>query len=235
MRKRIVMPIVLLSGLLSAFIYCPLAWVAPHFIPSGIGANVKFSGTIWNGTVNGLNHIGSAKYSLDAGALIKGGLPLKFQTSSSAMQISGQASRSKIQDLKFSGQLSQLPTTDGRLKELQGKINIHLSSMQFDEICEAASGQADTDFLTRNFGRWQWRGPTLAGPISCDKGDLVAKLSGSEAGQTIHADLRIGINGAYRADISVRTGRPEAGVVLPLYGFDERNGEFNLTEQGKWR
>jgi len=235
MRKRIVVPIVVLSGLLSALIHCPLAWVAPHFLPEGLGSDVQFSGTIWNGTVDGLDYLGSANFEVDVPLLIKGDLPLKFQTTSTIMQISGQASRSQVQDLNFSGQLGKLPTTDGRLKDLQGQVNINVSNMSFDGACQVATGQADTDFLTRNFSRWQWRGPLLSGPISCDGADLIVSLSGLESGQTIKANLRIVFDGSYRADISVRTSQPEAGVVLPLYGFEERNGEFHLTEQGKWR
>ena len=75
----------------------------------------------------------------------------------------------------------------------------------------------------------------LSGPLRCEDDDIIAELSGAENGQTIQAILRLKIDGAYRVDFSVRTSQPEAGIVLPLYGFEKRGGEFYLTEQGKWR
>ena len=151
------------------------------------------------------------------------------------MQIRGKASHNQIVGLNFTGQLANLPTTDGRLKELSGVVNVQISELKFSKQCESVTGKANTDFLSRNKGRWQWQGPILSGPLSCENGDLIANLSGTENGQTIKADLRIAPNGTYRADFSVRTLQPEAAVVLPLYGFEKRSSEFLLTEQGKWR
>ena len=213
----------------------PLAWAAPHIMPNGLGTNIQYSGTVWNGKISGLDFIGAAQFKLNPKSVITDGLPLSFQTSSGAMQISGKASRNQILGLNFTGQLAKLPTTDGRLKELAGDVNIQIENMKFDKNCVSANGQANTNFLSLNKARWQWQGPVISGPLSCENGDLFARLSGTENGQTIKADLRIAPNGAYRADISVRTTQPEAGVILPLYGFEKKNSEFKLTEQGKWR
>lgn len=235
MKKRSLVLVSLLGAALGMITQFPLSWVAPHVMPENLGPNIRYSGTLWSGRITGLDYVGAAEFKLAPKALLKGGLPLSFQTSSSAMHISGEASRTKIEGLRFSGQLAGLPTNDGRLKELVGEVNINIEQIILVEDCTSAKGQANTDFLSRNQARWQWRGPALSGPITCESGDLIANLSGSEDAQSIKADLRIMPDGTYRADISVRTPQPEAGVVLPLYGFEKKNGEFRLTEQGKWR
>ena len=235
MKKRSLVLVSALGAVIGLVMQPPLAWVAPHVMPDELGSNIRYSGTLWNGAVSDINYLGTAKFKIEPKKWIKGGLPLSFQTSSSAMQISGKASKTKIEGLRFTAQLGGLPTNDGRLKELAGEVNIQIADLTFDKDCKSAVGQASTDFLSRNAARWQWRGPLLSGPIACEDGDLIANLSGSDDGQTIKADLRIVPDGTYRADISVRTPQPAAGLVLPLYGFENRNGEFRLTEQGKWR
>ena len=235
MKKRLIGAISLSAAVLGIVSQLPLAWIAPLIIPDALGANVSYSGTVWDGHIKDIDFIGRANFKLNPKALLSNELPLSFQTSSSSMTFSGKASRNRLKDLRFLGQLAGLPTTDGRLKELVGEVNVQVSELNYSDKCVSAKGQASTDFLQRNRARWQWQGPFLKGPLSCDQGDLIANLSGSENGQTIQANLRIAMGGAYRADFVVQTPQPAAGIVLPLYGFDKRGREFHLTEQGKWR
>ena len=235
MRKRYFVLAVLFGALFALISKLPLGWVAPPLMPQQAGKSLRYSGTIWNGQITGIDYLGRAQFKLSPKALFSGGLQLSFTTASPAITMSGQASANKLSNLRFAGQLAQLPTRDGRLKDLAGQVNFTVSEMEFGESCQSASGRAATDFLGRNRARWQWAGPNLSGPISCDEGDLIVNLAGSEADQTIRADLRLSPNGSYSADISVQTRQPEAGVVLPLYGFDAVNGEFRLTERGQWR
>ena len=235
MSKRYLVLAVLMGALFALILKLPLGWVAPPFMPKEAGKNLRYSGTVWNGQISGIDYFGRAQFKLSPKALLKGALPMSFKTSSPAMSVSGEASPRKIKDLRFLGQLAQLPTRDGRLKGLAGQVNFTISQMDFGRSCKAASGRANTDFLARNRARWQWAGPALSGPISCEGGDLIVNLAGTEDDQTIRADLRLSPNGSYSADISVITRKPEAGVVLPLYGFTTVNGEFRLTERGQWR
>jgi len=214
----------------------PLSWVAPHFMPRGLGQDIQYSGTVWNGQVRGLDYIGAANFQLKPKAFITRGLPLRFKTQSTAMSVSGQASQEQLKDIRFSGILAKLPTRDGRLKELAGQVDISVSDLQIkDGECASATGQVSTDFLTLNQARWQWRGPKLAGPISCEGGDLLVNLTGQENRQSIRSDLRLSKDGSYTANITVQTDQPAAGVVLPLYGFEAVGRDYKLTEQGKWR
>jgi len=235
MRKRYI----LLGGLgaiTAVMLQLPLSWVAPYFMPNDVGQDIHYSGTVWNGQVTGLDYIGAVNFQLNPKAMISGGLPLNFATQSSGMSISGQASQKQLKDIRFSGTLAKLPMRDGRLKELAGQVDIRVSDLQMKKGgCVSAAGQASTDFLALNQARWQWRGPKLAGPISCEEGDVIVKLSGQENRQIIRADLRLSLNGSYAANITVQTNQPEAGIVLPLYGFEAVGRDYKLTEQGQWR
>ena len=235
MKKRFIVLAALLGALIAFMPRIPLSWVGPHILPANAGQNIDYSGTIWDGQMTGLDIVGTANFTLSPKDIFSGE-PLSFKTQSPIMQMSGQASKSKLRDFRFfSGQFSSLPTRDGRLKDLKGQVTATISELNYDGSCVSAAGQMATDFLTRNEWRWQWRGPKLAGPISCEEGDVVVRLSGSENRQTVRADLRLAKDGGYRADITVQTNQPEAGVVLPLYGFEQVGREYKLTEQGQWR
>ena len=116
MKKRAFVLMTVLGVSLGITTQLPLAWIAPHIMPDGLGTNIQYSGTVWNGKVSGLDFIGDAQFKLNPKLIVKGGLPLSFQTSSDAMQISGKASRNQIAGFNFMGQLAKLPTRDGRLK-----------------------------------------------------------------------------------------------------------------------
>ena len=216
--------------------HLPLSWVAPHLVPDSLGQSIVYSGTVWDGQVSGVDYLGTVIFKVNPRAFFTGGLPVSFKTQSTAMSVSGKASQKQLKDIRFTGSLAKLPTRDGRLKELAGTVNIHLEELRIEEgSCASASGKASTDFLTLNRSRWQWQGPELSGPISCEDGDLLASLSGNENRQTVRADLRLSPDGSYSADITLRTNQPEAGVVLPLYGFEAVGRDYKLLERGQWR
>ena len=214
----------------------PMAWIAPLIFDNDLGPNVSYSGTVWDGYAFGLEFIGAAALQISPSAFFGDGTPISFQTRSDGMSISGQASQKELKDIRFAGVLAKLPTRDGRLKDLAGTVDIRIDDLQIkDESCTSAWGIASTDFLTLNRARWQWQGPEISGPISCEDGDLLASLSGNESRQRIRADLRLSADGSYSADITVQTDQPEAGVVLPLYGFEAVGRDYKLTERGQWR
>jgi len=235
MRKRYIV-LAIIGAAAAVVSQLPLRWVAPYFMPSNVGQDISYSGTVWNGQVHDLDYVGTVNFQMKPKAFVTGGLPFMFSTQSSIMSMSGQVSQNRVKDIRFSGTLAKLPTRDGRLKELAGQVDVILQDLELNKTgCSAASGQASTDFLAMNQSRWQWKGPKLSGPISCENGDLIVKLSGQENRQIIRTDLRLDIDGSYAANITVQTDQPEAGVVLPLYGFEAVNGDYKLTEQGQWR
>ena len=96
MKKRIIGLVCICAGGLGVLSQIPVAWVAPHILPDGLGTDIQYSGTIWDGSINGLDIIGNTQFQLNPKSLFSSDLPLSFQTSSLVMQLSGQTSRYNI-------------------------------------------------------------------------------------------------------------------------------------------
>ncbi len=224
----------LLSGTAALLACFPLQWAASWVLPDTIDTlapDLDMHGTIWRGTVTGLPvfQTVNANSSLFARRLA-------FDAGTGRNFAAGVLSPAGIRDLDFRLDFSTVPFTDGRLRGLRGELDAQISEMIIeDQACASATGTARTDVLQRNAGTVQWTGPELSGPIQCEDGALIVNMAGQDAQQQISAVVKIMPNGLYRAEVDVRTARPEADAVLPLFGFTRSGQSFVLTEQGKWR
>ena len=83
-----------------------------------------------------------------------------------------------------------------------------------------AEGRIWTNLLTRMESRWQWRGPELEGPISCQEGDVVLSLAGQNAaGEEVEGRLEVGLDATGRFQANVSNSQPETAQALILLGF----------------
>ena len=224
----------LLSGIIALFSFFPLSWAAGFFVPEDakiFAPDLAFKGTVWTGSVSGIPVFGDANFNtsvLSRRASIQSGEGRNY--------LSAEVTPNIATDIDLRVNFEDLPLNDGRLQGLQGELAAQISELKFDgQSCVSAAGTLRTDVLQRNGGAIQWTGPELNGPITCEEGSLLAALSGRDAEQNIEANIKFAPDGLYRADISVRTSRDEADVVLPLFGFTRSGGSFLLTEQGRWR
>ena len=224
----------LLSGIAAIIVCLPLKWAVSWVLPDNIktlAPDLEVTGTIWRGTLSGLPLLGTANVKTSPLAR-----RVEFEAGDGRNFISGILSSSAAKDVDVRMDVSTIPFTDGRLRGLRGDFAAQISEMTItDQACASAAGTAKTDVLQRNGATVQWTGPELSGPIQCEDGGLVANMSGQDAQQKIIAIIKIMPNGTYRAEVDVRTSRPEADVVLPLFGFSRSGQSFVLTEQGKWR
>lgn len=224
----------LAGGILALAVFFPMRWAAGWILPAEIrtlAPDLKFGGSIWQGTISGLPIFGTA--NLNIAPLSR---QVDFQAGKGRNFTAGRLTPTQVTDLDFRLNLESIPFTDRRLQGLRGELLAEISKAELkDQKCESANGLARTDVLQRNGGTIDWTGPELAGPIRCEAGALIVDLSGQDAQQTITALIRIQPDGSYRANISVRTVRTEADAVLPLFGFSRSGQSFVLTEQGRWR
>ncbi len=231
--KRWILPAVV-AGLAAGVAALPLDWIAPFAVPSDMQANapdLEFHGTIWDGRVTGIPVFEASNFKVSPFAR-----RVDVQAGDGQNFFTGRVTPSSVHDVQFWADLSTFPFTDGRLQGLKGDVSFTLSEVSYDKSgCASAIGDMRTDVLQRNGGAIQWTGPELTGPIRCEGGSIIADLSGRDTEQVISALIRLVPNGSYRADITVRTERGEADVVLPLFGFSRAGGDFKLTEQGRWR
>ena len=229
MRKRWII-LAILAGLGASIAVLPLSWVASPFVPDEL-SDLKFHGTIWNGTASNIPVFETANVKLDPLSL-----SVQVESGDGVNYLTGLVSTNYASDIDLVVDLSTLPLTDQRVSGLSGTVRMSLSEIKFDrESCLVANGSVITDVLQRNQPRLNWTGPELSGPISCEDGALIANISGQDQQQTIKALMRFSPNGTYRVDLSAQTSRSEAGAILPLFGFSRSGTEYKLTEQGKWR
>jgi hypothetical protein len=218
--------VALLFGTASLIRHFPLAW-AGAALPAQVGT---LSGTIWNGQVADVPLLGTVA--------VKGGFGnLSFLTAPGEVTLSGKVSPSGVEDLVLSMPIARLPTNDSRLAGLAGRMSLRIAEATMkDGACLFASGTASTNVLAANRARFDWAGPDLSGPVDCIDGRLRVRLSGEAGTETVTAVVTTGFDGFYQSDVTVTTTDPAAGNVLTLFGFNPAgNGDYRLSEQGRWR
>lgn len=234
MKKRIVL-LCGLSAIAALATQFPLTWAA-KFLPDNVPNTIRYSGTVSQGSAVEPSLFGRAIFKTNVFSR-----SAKFIYSDGVYSGEGQLTIGGIKDLRSNGYVEGLSRIDRRAANLKGQYDLSLDSLEFGKsgaACAQASGEFSTDVLSANYAYWQWRGPMLSGPISCEDGDLLARLSGdSQSGGivvSVQGDVRISGDMTYRVDITVQTPDPRAGAILPLYGFDDAGaGRYSLVETGR--
>jgi len=158
----------------------------------------------------------------------------------------GHIGLSSGKDIKAELKLSQLPISDPRLAGVAGDVFLTLDALKIDKAnkdgnnilaCEQAQGRVRTNILAANQSRWQWRGPILSGPVTCDGDALHVALRGSDEDMNVSVDLRLHAEGRYEVNMDMRPLQElpaEFDFVLSALGFEtQANGTARLYEQGQ--
>jgi len=232
------------GGLLALTVFLPLSWIAPVVVPSAFTTEqTQYQGTVWSGTLSKLRDVEIVNYTLNPLNLITGKMPLEVEMRAKGLNANGSVSRYMMKNFDFNIDVSSLPLPDPRLQGLAGDVSAKIAHAKWDKenTCTSISGVARSDVLLQNKSLFDWEGPILAGPISCDeKGRVTFDLKGEDEVQSIFVKVAISAIGEYSSDMRVITKDQEAALVLPLFGFEERRRskdgvEFRLVEQGQWR
>ena len=222
-----------IGALAGLIVQLPLSWVGGAVPKSAFPNPLTFTGTTWNGQVSGLPLSGPLAIQTRPSQLLSG-VPVTFESQSPGITLRGEAGSKQLKNLSYRAEFSRLPITDGRLVGLAGMIDVIVNDAGFGDGCETLTGNIRTDVLTRNQARLRWAGPEVSGPLTCEKGEILATLSGRDARTDINAIVHINMDGNYRLEATVISQDPEAGALLPLYGFQASGNQYSLTEQGQW-
>lgn len=217
-----------LGVLISQF---PAKWagkIAAPDLPVAIG------GTIWDGHVPAMNALPAIGFKTSLRGLITDAPAATFDGSGNGIFITGTAETDQITALDINGEAVFLGQIDGRLSNLLGQFNLSVSKLNLYGDCKTVSGRVSTNILARNRALWRWTGPPLSGPITCENGVLTAALLGNIPGQSVEAILRVMPDGTYQIRAVINTNTPEAGLVLPLYGFEAQGERYTMNEAGRW-
>lgn len=229
-RKRYIVlgALTVLVGLCSQF---PAAWVGKL---AGPKLPVTLGGTIWNGYVPSVNALPVIQFKTKITGFFTAAPLIGFSGSGNGLSVNGTAESNRIVTLDLVGNAGFIGQIDGRMANLLGQFNITASNLRLDGNCAEVSGNISTDILASNVALWQWAGPPLFGLITCENGVLTSTLSGNIPGQSVEAVLKVLPGGTYQIRAVINTNTPEAGLVLPLYGFEGQGERFTMNEAGRW-
>lgn len=234
MNLRIAIAVGLLGLLIGGIANIPLSWVAPKFIPKKNVGELKYGGTVWDGYALGFPGFGPITLETNFVKALTGKPFVNLETRSVNFSAKGAAKPGFLSGISVQGNMAHVGAIDPRFAGLVGKFQMTLDEAKFDNSCESANGVVSTDVLTQNGKGLGWTGPALTGPISCESGAFKMELTGKDAKQSIKAVVRIIPDGTFRADVDVLTNDVRAGAVLPLYGFQPKDGGYSLLELGRW-
>lgn len=200
---------------------------------------VTLGGTIWDGYVPSLNALPPISFKTSLVGLFTDAPLAEFSGNGNGLSILATAERDMIKRLELTGDARFIGQIDGRMANLLGRFDVTAANVRFDGTCgepssAQVSGNVSTDILTKNTALWQWSGPPLSGPISCDNGVLTASLLGNIPGQSVEAVLKVLPDGTYQIRAVINTRTPQAGLILPLYGFEAKGERYTMNESGRW-
>ena len=215
----------------------PMDWAVSKFIPiQYTGKNTHISGNVWNGRIENFvvpwGQIDNVQVNTSPHRLLTQ-TPVEISTTGLVFLLGGLIGYNRAEFVDVYANLAQVPLTDSRLVGVFGRATIIDFGLAAKKgKCQSAKGNVWTDVLAVNKHMWNWHGPVLSGPISCENKKLKFILSGQEKGIDIHAILYIDFDGRYIVDVSVQTTDTQAAAFLPLLGFSQTNSGYNLKEQG---
>lgn len=233
--KKIAVAGLIVTALITSLCHLPLSWVGNSIIPNTLEPKPVFLGTLWKGQITNIEGLNPVDTAFDVRQIFRGGAPVSFESQSPFLRFFGSASLKGAVSVQAKGDVPGLKVFDPRFRSLNGSYDLSLKDFIVRESCLSGSGEFTTNILRENFAAWQWKGPILSGPILCEDGQVIAALSGRDADQDISVNLQLDIDGQYRANAIVKTSNPQAGFVLPLFGFEKTAQGYSLSEAGAWR
>ena len=214
----------------------PASWAARVTAAELLTDEVQISGTIWQGRITGLEGVGPIDFQTYPRHLFSDKPLVTFYSQLSGMQAKGGARLGHISDLIFKGRVSTFSLLDSRLAGLGGIFDVAIDDIIYEgETCSQAAGRASTDFLASNAAQWAWQGPALSGPVSCENGEIVLRMTGARDGQNIEMTLRSNLSGLYTNIAQVQTRDPNAQFALSLFGFVQNGQTYQLEQTGSWK
>lgn len=200
----------------------------------------RVSGTIWNGRIDGLSwrghDLGAAHIVFRPLSLLVGRLGLDVALDGGGM-ISGSGfiglkpAGLVVSDLTLSADVAALPI----LMPLSGQVALDVGRADLTRNgCRAAEGSVRTDALVHRPAGLPWKGPVLAGPITCANGAIVIPMRGDTEAGPIAVALTLARDGTFGVQVDARAPNSAVAGLLSGIGFVEKGGVMTLTQRGRW-
>lgn len=232
----------LLSFILAAIWFAPLAFVAPHL--SKVTKDVVFQepqGTIWNGQVDNLsiqNHyLGKASWRVDPIKSLKSlALKSNFTVKSEDINANGLAGITLNKNLIVDN--TQFDINAEYINTLQKNAKLSGSFNGF--INNAVLKQNKVPIID---GIINWQNGSLDAPIKLEKGDYRAvikplntdldiKLSSKEAPIELNGDIKLQNNWMFNTNITAKSNNPGLMAMMKFAGKPQNDGTILIQQKG---
>lgn len=111
-----------------------------------------------------------------------------------------------------------------------GTAGISQGAVAFDgPTCQTASGRLSIEGLAGS----GWVAPPLVGALSCDDGQLLARLNGQDPALELNADMRFDRTGRWTLDILARPADPLVAAALAAQGFQPTGEGLTYSTAGR--
>lgn len=241
------LPLAVLFGTCLVFfliLQVPLVWVLSKIDPqSKIVAFERAEGTLWRGQLHnaviGKMPIRRADFSLEPLSLLVARARVKFKTEGAPLSGVGVISWSLagkvvVSDAAFRTDLRRLAELNPRLVLKAGRAVVEVEKLVVSaEGCHEASGVIWTNALEEATSSWNWRGPLLEGTMSCEGENVAFHLNGKVDTEDVSIKALVLPRMRYEVTARVATKSRDVSQVLPLLGFVERDGQFELVQGGE--
>jgi hypothetical protein len=231
MRRGILAGVFILIFFVMAIASTPLAFVVGR-IEGGQPAlpQLGASGSVWNGQVLGLRfrqqNIGNISLTSGWAAPLSGKWKSSVQLTDGAVSGRGDLSVGLngsvwLNNVRISGATDELTGLRPEIRSLDGHFMLDILSANLkNNACRSATGTARTDILTKLEERWRWEGPELSGPVSCESGKFVVRLSGKgKENELISALMNIGLDSSGAFEVRIENPPEEVAQAASLLGF----------------
>lgn len=220
----------LFIALVSIVVLAPLSAVMNVAAKSAPAINyTTANGSVWNGSVMGLRYgaqpVGNVQLKTDWLSVFGGALKSSVAVTDGGVLAAGDARIGldggiNLSNIKVRGNTSDLLSLKQDIRMLGGDFSLSLKKLTLKSgACrKAESGEVWTNILTRFEQKYDWKGPELKGPITCENGRIVVNMTGTgERGETVSAYLAFDLNanGTFRAEIEKASEKvAQAATVL---------------------
>ena len=187
-------------------------------------------GSIWDGEISDLHYgkqpVGNVKLKTSWLSVFGGTLESAVSVTDGSVLASGKVGlgldgSASLKNVRVRGNTADLLSLRQEIRQLGGDFTVQLAHLKVRSgKCLEARGTVWTNILTGFESRYQWKGPEMSGPVSCEHGQVLIKLTGTgDQGERITADLEINLNATGRFHAEIENADNKVAQAATVIGF----------------
>ena len=203
----------------------------------------RAEGTLWRGRLAGTRvqnrTLGDIELELKAAPLLLGRIVLKWSFAGGGMSGYGEVSRGlggqiSLKSSRLTADLTRFALPDGIAARMLGNVRLEARDVSIhprDGCRRADASLLIVDPAIEGYGQ-VWNGPNLEGGPRCENGALIVPLAGAEGAEKLEFETSLDPALQYRLRARIETERADVAQVMPILGFEEDSGGYDLVLSG---